>query len=79
MCSNDSKFVVPTKPAALAGWWIGKIITKNDKFREINVLWVENPRYLISSIIASTIEYVREFDTYEDAVNSLPPGVFYSS
>ena len=59
--NRDGKFVVPVKPAAASGWWIGQVIRERSAARKlngdeaalcfVNLLWVENPERSLSSTI----------------------------
>jgi len=73
MCeSRDEKFVVPQRPGAGMGWWIGQLAGKSTGvagLRVINLLWVQNPdcRHL-QTIRAGNL---MEFDSDHDARNYL--------
>ncbi|OGZ64791.1 MAG: hypothetical protein A2998_00025 [Candidatus Staskawiczbacteria bacterium RIFCSPLOWO2_01_FULL_37_25b] len=71
MCENrDGKFVVPKKPSAAMGWWIGWIISAENSFLHINLLWVENPEHACVNI-HSTREYTEEFSGIPEAMEYL--------
>lgn len=72
MCdSRDGKYVVPTKPTAKMGWWVGQVISTKGQFLMINLLWVEVPEYRGDNNICSTPRYVREFDSTAEALEYL--------
>jgi|GEM_PF-2969692 len=71
MCENrDGKFVVPKKPGARMGWWIGQIISNGNSFLRINLLWVENPEYAWTNFY-STRECTEEFFEISEAMKYL--------
>lgn len=71
MCdSRDEKFVIPIKPAAGMGWWLGQVLDTSGRFYRINILWVEVPECQCS-VIHSTEKYVREFENISEAINHL--------
>ncbi|MEK7664943.1 MAG: hypothetical protein AAB361_02265 [Patescibacteria group bacterium] len=79
MCnSRGEKFVVPLKPDAKLGWWIGEIISGRylQKMNgqeifvyRINILWIENPEYSCNSV--QTSGPFREFENEAEAMNHL--------
>ena len=72
MCdSRGEKFVVPVRPAAEMGWWLGQVLGMEGRFYGINILWVQIPAYSGSNVVHSTKEYLREFDTVAEATDYL--------
>lgn len=72
MCDNrDGKFVVPTRPGAAMGWWIGQILGREHRCFRINVMWVEVAECNGDSTIFSTPDYFVDFDSLEEAMDFL--------
>jgi hypothetical protein len=73
MCSDrNGKFVVPKKPAAGMGWWVGRIL-ECGFFIRIEILRVQYPENFNSEkfVIHSTPESVVEFDCVSAALNAM--------
>ncbi len=71
MCdSRGEKFVIPVRPAAGMGWWLGQVLDTSGRFYRINILWVQIPECRCN-VIHSTGEYIREFDNATEALNCL--------
>ncbi len=76
MCDNVEKFVVPKRPAARSGWWIGRKIEDGSKLPRLRggreeqcrvlLLWAQNFRAVgrTVSVFESDLE---EFNTLRDA------------
>lgn len=80
MCeSRDGVFVVPQKPSAGMGWWIGQALSEASPtlnmngrtvaLRQVSVLHVQNADYSGSPfIVAGDVD---EFDTLSEAIEHL--------
>jgi len=72
VCENrEERFVVPVKPSARIGWWIGWVISSQRNFLRINLLWVEKPENVSEVNICSTPDYVEEFNVIPQAMEFL--------
>ncbi len=72
MCDcRDGNFVVPIRPAAGMGWWLGQVLSREGRFYRINILWVQVSEYNGGNVIHSLGEYVRKFDTAAEAMDYL--------
>jgi len=72
MCEcRDGNFVVPVRPAAGMGWWLGQVLSVSGRFYHINVLWIENPEYIGNNVISSTSKYIEECVTIAEAIDRL--------
>jgi len=73
MCSDrEEKFVVPKKPAAGMGWWIGSVLSKTGKFLELSLLWVEFPENCsMGNVIYSTSDSVAEYNNVIEAFSAV--------
>ncbi len=80
MCdSREGKFVVPSKPAASMGWWIGQMLGQSCSAKNlsgqqkvshlVNVLWVQNPEHVGPTTISAAD--LNEFDTLDEAQGNL--------
>jgi hypothetical protein len=73
MCeSREEKFVIPTKPSAKMGWWIGYVLRIDGIFYQINILWAQVAACNTGdNVIYSTQKYLREFDNAVEAMDCL--------
>lgn len=81
MCSLFGKFVVPKRPAALTGWWVGQLLDDEEPeeadlsgifgkrvcLKMVSLLRVDNPNYRGSLTIWVDKEDLRQFDTVNEA------------
>ena len=74
MCiGREESAVIPTKPSAAMGWWIGSVIERKGKFLKIAILRVQFPENCTSerSVIYSTPDYVVQFDDMASALEAV--------
>jgi len=71
MCdSRGESFVVPVRPSAGMGWWVGQIVSIGEKFIYIKILWIEDHDYP-HEFVHSTEKYTKKFDDIQEAIHFL--------
>jgi len=71
MCEElEVKFIVPKKPTAGIGWWIGLLINTEGRFCMINIVWADISEYE-GTTLCTMPECFEEFDTLIKAFDYL--------
>lgn len=74
MCDYlDAQFVVPKRPSAVIGWWLGQSLTVGGCFFGVNVLWTQFPvpDSRNEVVMRTPADAVIEFDTLAEAMAHL--------